>query len=39
MPQNPIELYWRTPAALDPADTDGAIDLYGTDVAAAARSS
>ena len=34
VPQNPIELYWRTPAALDPADTDGAIDLYGTDLTA-----
>ena len=30
VPQTPIELYWRTPAPLDPADTDGAIDLYGT---------
>ena len=34
VPQNPIELYWRTPAALDPADTDGAVDLYGTDLTA-----
>jgi Tol biopolymer transport system component len=34
VPRSPIELYWRTPAALDPADTDGAVDLYGTDVEA-----
>jgi Tol biopolymer transport system component len=33
VPQDPIALYWRTPAPLDPADTDQAIDLYGRDVA------
>jgi Tol biopolymer transport system component len=34
VPQDPTELYWRTPAPLDPADTDGAIDLYGRSLAA-----
>ena len=34
VPQPPTELYWRTPTALDPADTDGAVDLYGTSLTA-----
>ena len=34
VPQDPTELYWRTPTALDPADTDGAVDLYGTSLTA-----
>ena len=34
VPQGPTELYWRTPAPLDPADTDGAVDLYGRALAA-----
>jgi Tol biopolymer transport system component len=32
--QPPTEVYWRTPAPLDPADTDGAVDLYGRTLAA-----
>ena len=34
VPQTPTELYWRTPTVLDPADTDGAVDLYGTSLTA-----
>ena len=30
----PTELYWRTPTRLDPADTDDAVDLYGTSLTA-----
>ena len=33
VPQDPTELYWRTPVALDPTDTDGAVDLYGASLA------
>lgn len=32
--QPPAELYWRTPTRLDPADTDDAVDLYGTSLTA-----
>jgi Tol biopolymer transport system component len=28
VPQDPAVVYWRTPAPLDPADADGAVDLY-----------
>ena len=29
VPQTPNRIYWRTRSALDPADTDGADDIYG----------
>ena len=32
--QPPTELYWRTSTPIDPADTDDAVDLYGTSLTA-----